>query len=192
MYIKKAKIIFPGRNEYFKYDLLVGDWVEPHGKGNTADISLMYQASRSRSSEYLDFTKELEIRGANEMDGFILMTKDVWSEFGTLYEAPTVGYSASISLCMDRTPTNIIRRLESSASDYYVFKSRTRLVDGMEVSHYGKILGGIDYGSAATDTVGGSATLRYYFNPTPNDRNLEFDGKNNLFDPAWRDLSWPK
>ncbi|OQC30421.1 MAG: hypothetical protein BWX70_01197 [Verrucomicrobia bacterium ADurb.Bin070] len=192
MYVRKAKIVFPGRNEYFRYDLLVGDWVEPHGKGNTADISLMYQASRSRSSEYLDFTKELEIRGANELDGFILVTKDGWSKFGTLYEAPTAGYFPSINLCVDRTPTNIIRRLESSTSDYYVFKSRTRLVDGVEVSHYGKILGGIDYGSAAADKVGGSATLSYYFNPTPNDRNLEFDGKNNLFKPDWRDYTWPK
>jgi len=192
MYVRKAKIVFPGRNEYFRYDLLVGDWVEPHGKGNTADISLMYQASRSRSSEYLDFTKELEIRGANELDGFILMTKDGWSEFSTLYEAPVAGYSPSISLCVDRTPTNIIRRLESSTSDYYICKFRTRFVDGVEVSHYGKILDGIDYGNASADTVGGSATLRYYFNPTPNDRNLEFDGKNNLFKPDWRDSSWPR
>lgn len=39
---------------------------------------------------------------------------------------------------------------------------------------------------------GGVVELCYYFNPTPNARNLEFDGINNLFHPAWNDDSWPR
>ena len=86
----------------------------------------------------------------------------------------------------------VFRRKESSADEYYIFRSRTRADGGISESHYGRIWGLIDYGSEPKDTVSGSMNFHYYFNPTPNDRTLEFDGKSNLFYPDWKDYDWPK
>ena len=51
---------------------------------------------------------------------------------------------------------------------------------------YGKIHGAIQWGWE------GGVVFSYYLNPIPNDGNLEFDGKNNLFKPDRRDNNWPK
>ena len=59
-------------------------------------------------------------------------------------------------------------------------------------SHYGRIWGAIDYGSDGKNTINAKMAFYYYFNPPPNDRNLEFDGRTNLFNPDWRDYDWPK
>ena len=192
MYIKRAKIIFPARGEFFHYDFLAGDLVEPHGKGKTPDIAVMYTSSRSRSDQYLDYTEELVIRAVTDGDGFILKMKDKWSALMCEHAAPETGYSPEINLYTDRIPEKVFRRKESSADEYYIFRSRTRADGGISESHYGRIWGLIDYGSEPKDTVSGSMNFHYYFNPTPNDRTLEFDGKSNLFYPDWKDYDWPK
>jgi hypothetical protein len=62
----------------------------------------------------------------------------------------------------------------------YFFRVRTVEQDGKIVSaRYGKIRGGIEVDPRWSSTC--SVTLTYYFNPTPNDRNLEWDMKKNLF-----------
>jgi len=51
----------------------------------------------------------------------------------------------------------------------YYFRVRTKMDENGNVvsAHYGKIYG--DF-----------MQFRYYFNPTPNDRNIEYDPKQNL------------
>ena len=46
-------------------------------------------------------------------------------------------------------------------------------------SYYGKIYGDINIQLGYAYSIGGFGFL-YYLNPTPNDRNLEWDMKNNL------------
>jgi hypothetical protein len=62
----------------------------------------------------------------------------------------------------------------------YFFRVRTVEQDGKIVSaHYGKIRGGIKIEPRETPTC--TIIFTYYFNPTPLDRNLEWDTKHNLF-----------
>ena len=63
-----------------------------------------------------------------------------------------------------------------------MFRIRTVLDDmGNIVSaRYGKIYGPIEYGESDTNP-GGKVRFTYYLNPTPNDRNVEFDPERNLF-----------
>ena len=56
---------------------------------------------------------------------------------------------------------------------------------------YGKVYE-LVFGEYYAETNKAKISMAYYFNPTQNDRNLEFDGKNNLFKPDWRDTSWPR
>ena len=190
MYVKRAKIIFPARGEFFHYDFLAGDLVEPHGKGKVPDIAVMYMKFRSDSA--IHYSKELLIRAVNDGDGFILKQKDKWSALMGEHAAPETGYSPEINLYADRMPGKVVRLKESSADEYYIFRSRTRGTGSGQESHYGRIWGQIGYGSEHKDTVSGELFFHYYFNPTPNDRNLEFDGKTNLFNPDWQDYDWPK
>ena len=191
MLTKRAKVALPGKDKAFQYDLSVGDLVEPYGKGKTADIALRFHLNRPRSSDFADFSQELEISAVQTGDGFVLMQKDDWSELVSLTEAPQSGYISKVNVYLDRTPSVVYRQFDITSRDYIIVKSRTHLSDDLEESHFGKIYGEIKYG-ISDDNKGGVVMFQYFFNPTPNDRNLEFDGKNNLFGPAWRDLSWPR
>ena len=190
MYVKRAKIIFPARGEFFHYDFLAGDLVEPHGKGKVPDIAVMYTVPRSESLQ--NCARELVIRTMADGDGFILKQKDKWSALMCEHTAPETGYSPEINLYSDRMPGKPSRLKESTADEYHIFRSRTQVNGGVTESHYGRIWGKIGYGSELKDTVSGELFFYYYFNPTPNDRNLEFDGKSNLFYPDWKDYDWPK
>ena len=190
MYVKRAKIIFPSRGEFFHYDFLAGDLVEPHGKGKVPDIAVMYTVPRSESLQ--NCARELVIRAMADGDGFILKQKDKWSALMCEHTAPETGYTPEINLYSDRMPGKPSRLKENTADEYYIFRSRTRVNGGVTESHYGRIWGKTGYGSELKDTVSGELFFYYYFNPTPNDSNLEFDGKSNLFYPDWRDYDWPK
>jgi len=193
MYMKRAKIILPAKDMDFEYDFLAGDLVEPYGKGKTADIALRFRFDRPRSPDFADFRQELEVKAVREGDGFLLKKKDEWSELASVAEAPLSGYIPSINPYYDRTATEIFRQFDVTANDYVIFRSRTTSApDGSTVSNYGKIYGNIAYGILENDAKEGVVMFRYYYNPTPNDRSLEFDGKNNLLEPGSSDLSWPK
>jgi len=193
MHMKRAKIILPAKDMDFEYDFLAGDLVEPYGKGKTADIALRFRFDRPRSPDFADFRQELEVKAVREGDGFLLKKKDEWSELASVAEAPLSGYIPSINPYYDRTATEIFRQFDVTANDYVIFRSRTTsATDGSTVSNYGKIYGNIAYGILENDAKEGVVMFRYYYNPTPNDRSLEFDGKNNLLEPGSSDLSWPK
>lgn len=193
MHMKRAKIILPAKDMDFEYDFLAGDLVEPYGKGKTADIALRFRFDRPRSPDFADFRQELEVKAVREGDGFLLKKKDEWSELASVAEAPLSGYIPSINPYYDRTATEIFRQFDVTANDYVIFRSRTTSApDGSTVSNYGKIYGNIAYGILENDAKEGVVMFRYYYNPTPNDRSLEFDGKNNLLEPGSSDLSWPK
>ena len=62
----------------------------------------------------------------------------------------------------------------------YFFRVRTVKQEGQIVSaRYGKITG--DIGIDPRDSKTCMIMFTYYFNPTPHDRNLEWDTKKNLF-----------
>ena len=102
----------------------------------------------------------------------------MWSEFTSAYEAGTDGYQHGLDLILDATKDRILKKEEIDRAEMLVFRVRT-VIDDMGTigsARYGKIYGPIEYG-------GQDQHLRfaYYFNPTSNDRNLEFDPNRNLF-----------
>jgi hypothetical protein len=63
----------------------------------------------------------------------------------------------------------------------YVFRVRsvTNEMGIVTNAYFGKFSSDIEYGGASAK--GSYLKFTYYLNPTPNDRNLEFDPKRNLF-----------
>ena len=86
-------------------------------------------------------------------------------------ESPDAGYSARLSRWYERRGEN-----NSDKNRHYCFRIRTRRdAEGRIVSGlYGKV-----YGDFRINDLSGIA-FTYYLNPTPNDRNLEFDRKTNF------------
>jgi hypothetical protein len=177
MYAKRVDIEIPEQNKSIGFDMEKGDWVSPYGEGETSDVYISYSLNRQ---DLWTGNEQFEISNTNLMCGVRQLSSDIFSGFKSAYAAPLSEYSPALRYGLNRTKTKIIEKKELSDSDYIIFRSRA-FVDAegnLERANYGKIYPPIRYG----ESRGRSRLLfTYYFNPTPNDRNLEFDTNRNLF-----------
>ena len=187
------------QNQWLDYDLAAGDWVKPRGKGEITDIRFRFRnefkgwtmdaermgnartfQTRSGISEkeflglYGKFDGELEISFPGEKEGLVEVRERFWpySRLTMPHQAPTEGYVPARRY----TAKNYPSRTDPDEVGFFL-RTRVKLdKDGKIVSaNYAKISG--DFHLDARGFIG----LTYYFNPVPNDRNLEFDPKRNLF-----------
>ncbi len=169
----------PSLNEPFGYDVEIGDWIPPHGNGKTTDI--IFQI-KGKLVNYKDHDLTLEISFPNKGDG--LMEFEGVREFGSVlrsdHQAPESGYNATLTLRRKALNGQAASQWinESKPGSNYYMRLRTKLDRKGNVleANYGKIYGNIEF----LDFIKAEA---YYFNPTVNDRNIEFDTKRNLATP---------
>lgn len=182
MYAMNVDVPIPAGNAPIGFDLVVGDWVAPHGRGAIADLLIKYTASYEGPQT---FSKRLELSFSNPRDGVQAIPLDETSDFVSLYAATEDGYTPTLVDEQARTRTRILKRSETAEGQYLVFRVRSVVnEEGKVVSaNYGKIYSPnlldpiIEYGRMEdADRV----MFTYYFNPTANDRNLEFDPARNL------------
>ena len=142
MYAKKIRdAIMPRDGQPLGYDLMVGDWVAPDGKGQVAD--LFFDIARKtngevqiphypRAYELLDNT--LTISFPNVSDG-IQSVAGTSSDLRLPREAPTNGYSPKLIKHNFETVTNvvvvvseprIVRRSDFDRNANYFFRVRTK------------------------------------------------------------------
>lgn len=162
----------PVNNREVGFDLEKGDWVSPYGQGETNDLLFKFEGTRRMDFDRdIDFFQKISITFSNEKDGLIPYTVEegYGSDLVSNHLAPENGY---LSHWEQTSSAKVGEIFESSADlnrNYYI-RVRTKLdKDGNIVSaNYGKFYG--DF-----------MRITYYFNPTSNDRNIEFDRRNNLF-----------
>jgi len=163
----------PVESQNVGYDLMVGDWVTPQGKGKISDLIFFYESKYVSDSE---FSRTTQVRFSNEKDGLIPFEAPLHkgSVLVSDYQAPETGYLAEWNQVISRTAENPNNNTRNEQRNFY-FRVRTELDEQGEIknAHYGKIYG--DFMS-----------FIYYFNPTSNDRNVEFDPQRNLF----KNLHW--
>ncbi len=70
MYAKRANLKIPFENEWLGFDFEKADWVNPHGKGQRADILFQLQ---SRFDTYYDQESKFQIKFPHPLDGVILL-----------------------------------------------------------------------------------------------------------------------
>ena len=161
-------------NESYGYDLIKGDFVAPLGKGMVSDMTITY------SGEKIDawhFNSKANVKFSNAGDGLIVFQKNKeTSEYKSAYQAPLSGYVKERDITNGRNGIGTAQTGNADSNNNYYFRIRTVLgSDGsVESAYYGKI-----YGEFPNFT--------YYLNPTPNDRNVEFDTSKNLFKITDRD-----
>lgn len=180
MKARNVDVVIPAQGTPIGFDLEEGDWVAPYGQGHRSDFILLYSATYEGPQT---FSKRLDLTFSDAKDGLHVLPLDRSTEFMSLYDAPESGYDSTLMLERERTRTKILKSHELGRDQYLVFRVRTVTnQEGKMISaNYGKVYGPIEYGRMAEQH---RLTFTYYFNPTVNDRNLEFDPSQNLFN--WR------
>lgn len=183
LYAKKVQTQLPELDKPCGYDLEEADWVTPYGKGLKSDfIFTLHQ--EDRGVQDYDLIGELTFK--NSLDGLLDVPKPVaaYSEFKWERQAPESGYQPKFQLQNSWHKEKGITQSFKFGNNKWegcFFRVRTVEQDGKIVSaRYGKIRGGIAvYPDSKSEKP--KIVFTYYFNPTPNDRNLEWDQKRNLF-----------
>lgn len=158
-------------NENIGYDMEIGDWIHPFGKGMVADFYVMFlsDGGTPMTSKY----SVLQISFPKPNGAAYIQNLQEQSEFKGVYEAETNRFAdLSVSLENRRVDNSHYRRRQLGDKDILVIRSRC-IVD-----EYGKIVSAnyssLNYFTFSTSyNSPGCCRLSYYFNPTPNDTNLE-------------------
>ena len=189
LYVKKVRKKIPEFGSKCGFDFEIGDWVSPHGNGEKADV----------------FFAVSEITSKTNDPGGLLKISFPQVEEGVFKIAPKEGFIFSSEMKLPHRASDdgyqkLLKRMEFSYHDEsydrecgYFF--RIRQVDTEENE---KIFNYVKFNKDFKFHMGGGKYIReewrknspkeygmleftYYFNPTPNDRNLEFDPERNLF-----------
>ena len=172
------------KDKVLSYDFIKGAFLPPYGNGEIADVTFtfneaFYQWDVIRGgpgvSLYKKFKLDVSVEFPRSGDG--LQIVDYYQKAGLkLREAPVFGYSQKMLLWRERPVGERNERTNTDEKRCYAFRIRTKYdaSGNIESAYYGKI-----YGDINIKDVEGVKFL-YYLNPTPNDRNLEWDMKNNL------------
>lgn len=170
----------PALNQAFGFDLMAGDWVAPQGKGITADLIVTLKELLPTLKGDDAFEYALTIHFSNEGDGIqsALAPPFKGSELRLPRGAPDTGYQTELLKQVGRSKAGQPTHPANREDQNYFFRVRTKLDDNgnIESALYGKIMGNVRFG------INRSIQFTYYLNPTPLDRNLEFDRRRNLFD----------
>ncbi|WFB36362.1 carboxypeptidase-like regulatory domain-containing protein [Kiritimatiellota bacterium B12222] len=183
LHAKNERLRFPVNDEWLGYDFEVGDFVPPQGEGKTIDVYFKVNT---------EMTAPRDGRGTFEMkfkeeEGIILVEEGYLrlSEMKMPHVAPDKGYTPHFY----REEESFRNKNRLKGVGYFF---RTRVVkenDEVVSANYGKILEDIRFGPRHANLLVKNPTkpdsyatvsFSFYFNPTSNDRNVEFDPSSNL------------
>lgn len=185
---QKVEAFLPVTNRSVGYDLGVGDWVQPHGKGKTNDF--IFNASRDLAGSEDNGT--LELRFDSPADGLLREAIHWRNDYALRLapQAPLSGYSNRwlFSYRSKVNPSGGLRDVEASFSEddnyYFRVRSQTDSGGGIKSALYGKIYWGIHYalGDTNLNPVAGHTNpmpwvrFLYYLNPDGT-RNTESEAE---------------
>ena len=182
-------------------DLEAGDWIAPYGAGRTPDICLTVEEvdpmDESRPGTPENCLQRLRIHFSNPDDGGYAVLLDCYSMMPMTYQADASGefqsnlYVRLVEIrdgkCIYRKPNkpfSFAHPTEQEEQGFFLRLRTVKDVEGRVVSaHYAKIYGiyaRVDH--SLNDLRFGK--LFFFYNPNPNDTNLEYSPKENVFDDA--------
>lgn len=181
----------PELNKEYGFDLMKSEALPPFGKGETADFFFKVEGTYSSKTE---FDLRLEVRFANPEDGVVEFLTPQRQGMGepqmegsiliSSYNAPEDGYVPGLKRFSRVEEAGVVPDTDVDFKRNFYFRIRTETAsDGTIISaNYGKIYGDFNLIPANSEWgyLASFALITTYFNPTPNDRNVEFDTKRNL------------
>jgi hypothetical protein len=183
MVVKQIDEKLPVLEQAIGFDLVMGDWVKPFGKGEVSDF--IFHAERWMR-ETNRVAGRLKLRFANPDDGLCRVRLPYRDDYGLGLQAmaPETGYAGPwewrLRPEMDQDPSNPQADLNYDQDANYYFRTRSkRGADGKLLSAmYGKIYYGVQFG-VWENRPEFTLKLLYYLNPDGT-RNTEFDTRSNL------------
>jgi len=168
MYAKKIRQGPPVADKPVGYDLEVGDWMPPYGKGIHMDV--IFTARLTKFGED-DWDYKLVVSFPNPGDGiqpFTLSENEKTSALRSPHRAPLSGYLEQWIKTQSQHPGEAAPSRFDEKLNFFL-RVRTTLDEKgvVKTANYGKIYG--DF-----------MNFRYYYNPVVNSANLEFDPGKNL------------
>ena len=159
----------PRFDSWIGFDLDQYDFTNPYGKGNVADFLLRFSRASDQPGKY-EMTMEVSFTNAPYAGGYVVKA-DIMSEMKSEYAANTnLIYQKEIKYkyCRQVGVGDTSHLL--GENDCLVFRTRVVLDEDGEIksARYGKI-----YGPWGFVGPRGMYMEHVYFNPTPNDTNLE-------------------
>jgi len=177
---RRMNLKLPSIGSEYGFDLEVGDWMPPHGTGEKA---MMFFRGDIKNDERGGSVQRISVSFPNEKDGSYAY-KSSESVMQSTYKWP---YMASNDLDAYETrkvweriklPEGAVQK-SWDLSEGYIFRINTVVKNKKIISaNYGKISPGVELVGSSTKRPG--CKFVYFYNPTPNDRNLEFDPDKNL------------
>ena len=163
--------IMPTTNKWVGFDFELKDWVAPYGRGRTSDVEayLTWDGKPPTASKFV----RLDVRFSDVCSGCYFADKIIESKFTGVYNAVTNDCYETKSLVFHSDKRD--GRHDVKEFDYskvLVVRTRCKLDDAGNVvsANYSTIRAILVNGGWDGR---GEMTLRYYYNPTPNDTNLE-------------------
>lgn len=157
----------PVFDEWLGFDLGCYSWVKPYGSGLHSDVLIRLHEEGNGDTA---FSASLELCFTNNpFAGAYVLKKDADSEMKSVYQADTnATYQTKFLYSLSVDSNGGRKASELSEDSYLVFRTRTEVdKEGNLLSaHYGKIYGRWGF-------YGGMRAEAFFFNPTPNDSNLE-------------------
>lgn len=158
---------YPATNVVLGFDLELFDWCPPFGRGKYDDLQLEYDFWRSPTNWFQVYS-HLVLTMTNGVDGLYLAPVDEFSQLRHCHAAnPGEVYLRRLEFVYDRRSGEVTQSRRMPQNEYMVFRTRTQTNDCGEVvsSNYGLIF--------EKGKCGVKWNVRAYFNPIPNDTNLE-------------------
>lgn len=191
---KVAPGTFDGTNAVLRYDLVLGDWLPPEGKGERADLEIqtkltideVLQVGKYKDWKKTFFTFSNTVRFPGEGNGCCAEMTSPTAGI-KLRVAPEDGYGNMTGIrqgtrkTMNGPNAYAKKFTDSDPSRCYYFRIRSRFDDkgNLVEAYYGKIYGDFNFHGHWSYGYQGVDFL-YYLNPKSLDRNLEWDIKTNL------------
>ncbi len=176
----RPRLQVPEFDKAVGFDLMKGDLVAPHGKGEIADLHvklIVIDLGQRKIDRGPMFDATFAVTFTNAGDGIqeFFSHPRMGSALLSPRFAPETGYTSVLVKTSYEHETE--SRHEKREDLNYFFRVRTKKDEkGKLVSAlYGKIHGDFRFDER------GRVAFTYYLNPTPNDRNMEFDPERNLF-----------
>ena len=173
MYSKKCRGELPAINQAIGFDLKIVDWVKPYGKGENTDmlVTVVTKEVKFGRKTFTD-ASVVTFDFPGDYNGVQVCDSDGWSKFVSDYHV-NLQTPFQKQLVM---PSQNDRYKWLDKRKHLVFRVRSEVSPTGELlrCHYGKIYPTFDITSEEF------ALRAVFFNPTPNDTNLEFDPKRNL------------
>jgi hypothetical protein len=169
-----------GTNVWVGYDMLLAEWMPPHGKGEIEDVRFhvlkaMDAYDRTQPAVVLTVLFMGEKNGVCGIDD---QTVSNQSRLKLPYCAPREGYSEKEFRFEKRLGEHAFKTMTNTGTTNCFFRIRSKIdKDGKFVEGlYGKLDGPVEVEGGRGIRV----SMFYYVNPTLNDLNMEFDPKKNL------------